>query len=76
MVDARVLEAVSRLNRDSDFRVFMEEVQRRRDAARDILEQAIDPWIAGRAQGASILAGELIQLANEAQGALSKRQHR
>lgn len=76
MVDAKVLEAVARLNRDSDFRVFMEEVQRRRDAARDILEQASDPWHAGRAQGASILAGELMQLVDEAQEALSRRRQR
>jgi hypothetical protein len=67
MVKPDVLESVARLSRNTDFRTFMEEVQRRRDAARDGLELATDPWFAGRFQGESLLAGELIRLVSEAQ---------
>lgn len=67
MVEPSVLESVARLARNADFRAFMDEVRRRREAARDGLELATDQWLAGRHQGVSILAGELIQLVADAE---------
>ena len=74
MVTEDVLRATARLSVDADFQVFMDEVARRRQAARDELEQSTDPWLAGRSQGASMLAGELIELVQSARAALARRQ--
>lgn len=76
MVDIAIHEALARLERDQDFRVFMDEVRRRREAARSDFEVAADPWTAGRAQGASILAGELIELADKARSVIEKKRAR
>lgn len=73
MVSDQVLVALARLENDSSFRVFMDELRRRREAARDTLEKVDDPWQAGRAQGEASLAGELIQLAAKARGVVDKR---
>lgn len=74
MVERHVLEAVVRLGGSPDFGVFMDELRRRKEAARDSAEVAPDLLLVGRAQGASVLAGELIQLVAEAPGALAKQQ--
>jgi hypothetical protein len=76
MVSDEVLKAVARLEGDPDFRIFMDEVQRRREAARDELEVATDPWLAGRAQGTANLAGEMQKLVREARQSIAKRQGR
>lgn len=73
MVSDQVLVALARLENDSSFRVFMDELRRRREAARDTLEKVDDPWQAGRAQGEASLAGELIQLAEKARSVVDKR---
>lgn len=73
MVSDEVLVALARLQNDSSFRVFMDEVKRRREAARDTLEQVNDPWQAGRAQGEASLARELIELAAKARSLVEKR---
>jgi len=74
MVGKDVLQALTRLNHDPDFAVFMDEVKRRREAARDSLELSTDAWLTGRAQGAAQLAGELIDLQEGARLAFAKLQ--
>lgn len=70
-----VLHAFARLSMDPVFRVVVEELERRREAAREAMEKATDPWLAGRAQGESMLAGELLNLAQGgAREAIAKRQ--
>lgn len=76
MVSDDVLKAIARLDGDPDFRVFMDELKRRREAARDELEAATDPWLAGRAQGTATLVGELQDLVKGARTAIAKRQSR
>ncbi len=76
MADITVHEALARLARDNDFRVFMDEVRRRREAARNDFEAVTDAWLAGRAQGAASLAGELIELAEKARSVVEKTRAR
>ena len=76
MVSDAVIVALARLSSDHSFRVFMDEVSRRREAARDKLEAATDPWQAGRAQGEASLAGELIELAKNARSVAEKTRAR
>ena len=76
MVGDAVLQALARLNVDPDFQKFLDEVKRFRDEARERLETATDPWLAGRAQGAAVLATDLINLAQGARASLAKRQGR
>lgn len=70
IVDKALLHAVSRLRNDPDFRIFMDGVKARRDAARDKLECATDIWTAGQLQGESRLASELITLCDGVEQAL------
>jgi hypothetical protein len=76
MVGDAVLQALARLYVDPDFQKFLDEVKSLRDEAHLRLETATDPWLAGRAQGAAILAGDLISLAQGARASLAKRQVR
>lgn len=70
-----VLHAFARLSMDPVFRVVVEELERRREAAREAMETGTDPWLVGRAQGESMLAGELLSLAQGgAREAIAKRQ--
>jgi hypothetical protein len=73
MVGDDVLQAFAKLNADPVFRVVVEELERRREAAREAMETATDPWSAGRAQGCSMLAGDLLKLAQGARDAIAKR---
>lgn len=54
----------------------MAHVGSRREAARDGFESAADPWIAGRFQGESSLASELMKLVDGAPDALRSIQQR
>ncbi len=67
-------QACARLERDPDFRVFLDEIAKRREDARDALEQVTDLVLTGRAQGRASLAGELMELVQGARAALAKRQ--
>jgi hypothetical protein len=74
MVGDDVLQAFARLNSDPSLRPIVEELERRREAAREAMETATDLTSMGRAQGCSMLAGELLNLAQGARDALAKRQ--
>lgn len=76
MTETAVLQSIARLENDADFAAFMDEVKRRREAARDEMEHATDPWMAGRSQGESRLASDLIELVSGARKALQQRQQR
>lgn len=70
MVEPELIAAIVRLGRDPDFRAFMAHVGSRKEAARDGFEVAADPWSAGRFQGESSLATELMKLVDGAPDAL------
>jgi hypothetical protein len=63
MVGDDVLQAYARLSTDPVFRVIVDDLQDRWKAAHEAMEVATDPWSMGRAQGCSILIGELLELA-------------
>lgn len=73
MVRDEVLQAFANLDNDRDFAAFMDEVVRRRDAARDSMEKATDLLSVGRHQGASMLASDIIALSQGAREAVAKR---
>jgi hypothetical protein len=73
MVKQDVLAALARLARDSDFSdIFVDEIKRRREEERDGFESAGTPILAGRRQGASRFATDLLTLIQEAT-ALARR---
>lgn len=74
MVKQEVLAAIARLARDSDFSdMFVAELRRRREEERDAFEHADTPIMAGRHQGASRFASELLTLIDDATVQARKR---
>lgn len=74
MVKQDVLAAIARLARDSDFSdIFVAELRRRREEERDAFESAGTPILAGRRQGASGFASDLLKLIEEATAAARRR---
>ena len=76
MVQKEVLEAYSRLSGDPSFRVVMDDIKRRREAARDGLEDTTDQLSTGRLQGESRLCSEIIGLHEGARSAIEKTRAR
>lgn len=76
MVGDDVLEAVARLSTDADFAVFLDELRKRREAARTAMEKSTELVLMGRAQGVSAFIGELLELAQGARMAIAKRRGR
>lgn len=76
MVTKDVLEAYARLSGDPSFRVVMDDIKRRKEAARDGLEDTADQLSTGRLQGESRLCSEIIGLYESARSALEKTRAR
>ncbi len=72
MADRKTHESFARLENDPDFKAVLEEVQRRKEAARLVLEQASDLLAVGRAQGEVRAYEEFLELARMARSVVEK----